>query len=159
MLIKSLLLFNVMISAMRMDAQQTACVFCKIIDGRVKSQIIYRDRTVIAFMDHAPNNPGHVLVVPLGHYQTISDLPDSVARDVFSIGRKISLAIQKTNIPAEAFRFQLNSGKAAGQEVPHCHLHVIPRYMGEKLNTERKIWTDEELERVAVKIRNALEVN
>ena len=75
---------------------------------------------------------------------------------MLSVARRIAIAIKKTDVKAEAFRLQMNSGEAAGQEVFHCHLHIIPRYIGETLNTKNVKTSPEELDVIANKIREAL---
>jgi histidine triad (HIT) family protein len=138
-------------------AQAKPCIFCSIARGQVpQSQIVYRDSSVVAFMDHAPNNPGHVLVIPLVHAKEITKVPDSTARNMMSVARRIAIAIKKTDIKADGFELQINSGEAAGQEVLHCHLHVIPRYVGENLNVKNIKAPPQELEETARKIKEAL---
>ena len=106
-------------------------------------------------MSHGPRNPGHVLIVPRTHAKELIEVPDSTARQMISIARKIALAIRKTEIKCEAFRFQINSGEAAGQTVFHSHLHVMPRYKGDEAN-EGKATSNEELDVVAKKIRDII---
>ena len=138
-------------------AQTKPCMFCLIAHGKVPlSQIVYKDSSVLAFMDHAPDNPGHVLVIPLVHAKEIIEIPDSTARNMLSVARRIAIAIKKTDIKADGFRLQINSGEAAGQDVLHCHLHVIPRYVGETLNVKNIKVPQGELEETARKIREAL---
>ena len=132
------------------------CVFCDIANkNKQESQVVYRDNLVVAFMSHGPRNPGHVLVIPRTHAKELIEVPDSTARQMISIAKKISLTIRKTDIKCEAFRFQINSGEAAGQTVFHSHLHVMPRYKGDEVN-EGKAVSSEELDAVAKKIREAL---
>ena len=138
-------------------AQADACIFCRIAAGTEDQSktIVYSDQSVVAFMSHGPRNSGHVLVIPVTHAKLITELPDSTTRHVMSVARKIALAIQKTEIKADGFNFQINSGEAAGQEVFHVHMHVIPRFANE-LPPSKKIFGVDELELVAVKIREAL---
>ncbi|HUQ66719.1 MAG TPA: HIT family protein [Flavitalea sp.] len=121
-----------------------------------KAEILFMQtaRSIVAFMSHGPRNPGHVLVIPLMHMKLLTELPDSISRNVITAARKIALAIKKTDIRAEGFNFQINSGEASGQEVFHVHMHV-PRYLGEP-ESSKKILEVNKLELVAVKIRDAL---
>jgi len=139
--------------------QDKPCVFCEIAKGNQQAgMVVYRDPWVVAFMNHAPENPGHVLVVPISHSKEITEVPDTTARQMMSVGRKIALAIRNTDIKCEGFNFRINSGEAAGQTVFHSHLHVIPRFKSEVLNREEyKILPSGELESVAKKIRKALQ--
>ncbi len=134
----------------------SSCVFCDIANKNTQeSQVVYRDNLVVAFMSHGQRNPGHVLVAPRTHAKELTEVPDSTARQMISIARKIALTIRKTDIKCEAFRFQINSGEAAGQTVFHSHLHVIPRYKGDEAN-EGKTVSSEELDMIAKKIRDKL---
>ncbi len=108
-------------------------------------------------MSHGPQNPGHVLVVPVAHATYFTDIPDSTAADMMVVARRIVEGIKKTGLPAEAFNLKMNSGKAAGQEVMHAHLHIIPRFAGEQLNTTGKISPAIELDAVAERIRKAMQ--
>ncbi len=138
-------------------AQAKPCIFCSIARGQVQQkQIVYRDSSVVAFMSHAPANPGHVLVIPLVHAKELTAVPDSTTRNMLSVARKIAAAIKQTDIKADGFQFQINSGEAAGQEVLHCHLHVKPRYIGEILNAQHIKSPASELDETARKIREAL---
>jgi len=141
------------------QGQSKPCVFCEIAKGtRQANQVVYRDNLIVAFMSHGPQNPGHVLVIPIIHSKELTEVADSTASQMLSIGRKIALAIRKTDIKCEAFNFKINSGEAAGQTVFHSHLHVIPRFKGEVQNfDEHKISPEEELEAVAKKIKEALQ--
>lgn len=109
----------------------TDCIFCKIVEGSAPSSKVYEDETCMAFMDIQPVNPGHVLVVPKAHYTDLSDLPADTGGQLFQVAQRIALSMPKTNIRNEGVDFFLAHGEAAGQEVFHVHLHVIPRYAGD----------------------------
>ncbi|MDA3941162.1 MAG: HIT family protein [Spirochaetia bacterium] len=104
------------------------CVFCKIINKKIPSYIIFEDKLVIAFLDIQPINNGHVLIIPKNHYALISDVDDTVAARMFNVAQKINAAIRKSNIKAEGLNFWLADGEAAFQTVFHAHLHCIPRF-------------------------------
>jgi histidine triad (HIT) family protein len=134
------------------SAEETKpCVFCEIIAGRVPAAIVYRDDKVVAFLDHAPQNPGHVLVVPIEHAEDLLAIPADTAGHMMRVAQRVASAIRQTDIRSEGFRLTLNSGKSAGQDVPHAHLHVVPRF---KDDDRRPIQPTSELERVAAKIRD-----
>jgi histidine triad (HIT) family protein len=149
--------FSFFLASLNCEAQVDSCVFCRIAAGKEEQSrnIIFKDDLVVAFMSHAPRNPGHVLVIPLSHEKLLTHLPDSTAQRLISVARKVALAIEKTDIQADGFNFQVNSGEASGQEVFHVHMHVIPRFANE-LPPSKKILQVNELELVAVKIREAL---
>lgn len=142
---------------MEVCAQTKPCIFCEIATGKVQErQTVYYNGTVAAFLSHGPDNPGHLLIVPVKHAVQFTDIPDSSLAEMMALTKRLIEAIKKTDIRADAFRIMMNSGKAAGQSVMHAHFHLIPRYAGEVLNTEHKISSPEELEAVADKIRKAL---
>ena len=109
----------------------TECIFCKIIEGSLPSSKVYEDDVCVAFMDIQPVNPGHVLVVPKSHSTDLSDLPADTGAHLFQVAQKIALHIPETNVKSEGINLLVAHGEAAGQEVFHVHLHVIPRYKGD----------------------------
>ena len=109
----------------------TSCIFCKIIDGNVSSSKVYEDDICLAFMDIQPVNPGHVLIVPKVHFEDLADLPIDVGSQLFQVAQRIILILPKSGIKIEGANLFLAHGEAAGQEVFHVHLHVIPRFTGD----------------------------
>jgi histidine triad (HIT) family protein len=139
------------------EAQSKLCVFCEIAQNKTQeSRVVYRDKTIVAFMDYAPITPGHVLVVPLMHATDLLEMPDSIARDMLSVAKKIAAAIKRTDIKAEGIRFLTNAGEAAGQDMFHAHLHIIPRFTGDNFNAKKVKAPANELDEAARKIREAL---
>ena len=102
------------------------CVFCDLIRGSAEVSMCYEDATALAFMDIQPVNPYHVLVVPREHYASLEDLPRDVARHIFEVTATLSKVIPKVAGTA-AMNIVINSGAAAGQDVFHFHVHLIPR--------------------------------
>lgn len=132
------------------------CIFCKIIAGELPSSKVYEDKDVLAFLDIKPINPGHTLVIPKNHFESIHDTPDEIVARISVVAKKIAGAIQK-GIGAEGVNIGMNNGKAAGQIVFHAHVHVMPRYSKDSF----KLWTGKdyktgEREIVAEKIKSAL---
>ena len=134
------------------------CVFCEIIAGtRQQESIVYRDDLVVAFLSIGPRNPGHLLIVPLVHADTFLDIPAATMHDMTDVAKKLARAIPRTDLKMEGFVLQMNSGKAADQSVPHAHLHIIPRYVGEPAEKRPADKVSmAELAPVAAKIRAAL---
>ncbi|MBP7796011.1 MAG: histidine triad nucleotide-binding protein [Elusimicrobiales bacterium] len=99
------------------------CIFCKIINGEVRSNIVYEDDYVVAFNDLNPMAPTHILIVPKKHIATILDISDA---DADIIG-KINLVAKKIaeKFKFEDFRLVANCGKDAGQSVFHIHYHFL----------------------------------
>lgn len=103
------------------------CIFCKIVRGDVKSEKVYEDENVLSFLDINPRAPGHSLVIPKKHVETLADLEDELVADLFKATKKVVVMLKKTINP-DAFTIGINDGKAAGQEVPHLHVNIIPRF-------------------------------
>ena len=103
-------------------------LFIKIIAGELPCSKVYEDDLVFAFMDIRPINQGHVLVVPKQHAQLIKDIDDETVARMFVVAKKINIALRNSDIRTEGINFLMADGKAAGQEVYHSHLHIIPRY-------------------------------
>lgn len=115
-------------TAMAGDAN---CKFCRILAGELPASIVYEDDTCVAFMDIRPVNPGHLLVVPRWHAKLISGLDASTAGHLLVVGAMIGTAIRGSDIRCDAISYTIADGEAAGQEVPHVHLHCIPRFAGD----------------------------
>ncbi len=106
------------------------CVFCDVMQGADEVSICYEDATVIAFLDIQPVNPGHVLVVPTAHYETLQDVPKAVAEHMFQVTTKL-IPVVLAAAGATDMNIVVNSGAAAGQDVMHFHIHLIPRLAGD----------------------------
>ena len=108
-----------------------ACVFCDIIAGRSPVSVVYRDEYCIAVMDICPINAGHPLVIPVNHATHLADLEPRVGGALFGAAQKLAAAIRGSGLKAEGINLLLADGEAAGQEVFHVHLHVLPRFRGD----------------------------
>jgi histidine triad (HIT) family protein len=113
------------------------CIFCRILSGKAEASLVYRDGQVAAFMDIQPVNPGHVLVVPLRHSADLAGLDPADGERMFSLAMRVAAALRRTDLPCEGVNFYLADGRAAGQEVLHIHLHVVPRYSGDGFGLRR----------------------
>jgi len=102
------------------------CIFCKIVKGEIPSMKIYEDSEVLAFLDIEPASLGHCLVIPKKHFESIFDIPKKELNSVMSAVQKISLKYnQEMNI--DALNLIQSNGKIAEQDVPHFHIHIVPR--------------------------------
>ena len=108
------------------------CVFCKIIRGEIPCCKVYEDDLIIAFLDIAPFNIGHTVIIPKDHQNSITTLDEIYANRIIKMAPKIGVALMRT-INAEGFNLFLNNGSVAGQTVWHCHMHVLPRFAGDKV--------------------------
>jgi histidine triad (HIT) family protein len=104
------------------------CIFCQIAARRAQGHYIYQHNCCTAFLDVTPFDPGHTLVVPNKHFARLADLPPDVGAHLFKVGVRISQAIAESNLRSDGFNVFLSDGECAGQEVPHIHLHVLPRF-------------------------------
>ncbi len=102
------------------------CIFCDLIRGAAEVSMCYEDSQVIAFMDIQPVNAGHVLVVPREHYEVLRDIPGDVGRHMYEVATRLIPVVQQV-AGAEDMNIVVNSGAAAGQNVFHYHIHLIPR--------------------------------
>lgn len=107
-----------------------ACVFCEIVSGARPAQMVHEDAATIAFLDHRPLFPGHVLLVPREHHALLADLPADEVEPLFGSARLLTAAVQAA-LGAEGTFLAVNNG--VSQSVPHVHVHVIPRRKGDGL--------------------------
>lgn len=102
------------------------CIFCDLMRGAAEVSICYEDATTIAFLDIQPVNPGHLLVVPREHYETLQDIPAHVGTHLYQVAAKL-IPVVLTASGATDMNIVVNSGVSAGQNVMHYHIHLIPR--------------------------------
>jgi histidine triad (HIT) family protein len=107
-------------------AHHAHCTFCDLIQGAAEVSICYEDSDAIAFMDIQPVNDGHVLVVPRQHYESLLDVPQEIGVHLFQITMRLANAVRAVT-GCDDMNIVVNSGKAAGQDEPHYHVHIIPR--------------------------------
>ncbi len=106
------------------------CIFCKIVRGEIPCAELYATDTVLCFLDIAPVNPGHALVIPKSHHETVFELPEDLASDLLLAMQKVGRAIMDaTN--ATGLNIGMNNYSSAGQLVPHAHFHLVPRHEGD----------------------------
>jgi len=138
------------------------CIFCNILLGKISSSIVYQDDTCTAFMDIQPVNPGHVLVIPNSHASNLAEMEAEVASKLFIVGQRVAAALRESGgIRCEGVNLLLADGEAAGQEVFHVHLHVLPRFKGDGFGYKFPArYSDRpersELDAVALAIKNRL---
>ncbi len=113
------------------DLLATNNVFAEIIAGDAPVSVVYRDDLVMAFTDIQPINQGHTLVIPLRTAQFLNELNDEEAARIFVVGRRVAQAIRASDLLCTGIFMFLADGATAGQEVPHVHLHVVPRFAGD----------------------------
>lgn len=132
------------------------CIFCKIISKEIPANFVYENDKIVAFLDIAPVNPGHTLVVPKKHCENILDAPEDVLHELILATQKISRAMCQ-GLGYKGFNLGVNNGRVAGQLVPHLHFHIMPRKIGDGL----RLWPQRkygkgEAEKIVEKIREKI---
>ena len=134
------------------------CIFCKIVAGDIPSTRIYEDADTLAFMDIGPIIKGHTLVIPKQHYDPITKTPVDVLARLMKVVQKIAQA-QMNGLKADGVNVLNANGTAAGQQVPHIHFHVVPRFKtdGHHWNWAAKKYDSlEEMKKLAEEIKKAM---
>jgi len=106
------------------------CIFCRIVAKEVPAYTVYEDKDCLAFLDINPVNPGHLLVIPKGHYKTITDMPEKLHGHIYQVAWRLALKLQQELDP-DGLKVLQNNNEQAGQVVPHFHVHLIPRVEGD----------------------------
>ncbi len=134
-----------------------SCLFCRIVSGDLEAAVVYKDEDSIVFLDHRPLFPGHCLVVPLRHVETLTDLPESSVGPFFERVQEIARAVE-TAMEAEGTFVAMNN--RVSQSVPHLHVHVVPRKRKDGLKgffwPRTKYKSLEEMKEVANRISSRL---
>lgn len=137
------------------------CVFCQIVADTRKCVLLAADLEALAFMDIHPANPGHCQVIPKGHWPTVFDIPPDAFAAVARLVVRIATGVQRALAPSGLSLVQAN-GSAAGQTVPHLHVHIIPRRDDDRLplNWPRTGVGDADgIAEIAARIRDRLSAN
>jgi histidine triad (HIT) family protein len=136
----------------------TDCPFCQITRGETPAAVVHEDDLSVAFLDRRPLFPGHTLLIPRAHHETLMDLPPGLAGDLFERARVLSVAIEQS-LQAEGLFVGLNN--RISQSVPHLHLHLVPRRKGDGLKgffwPRHPYESEAEMERTAERIRAAMQ--
>ena len=129
------------------------CLFCRIVSGEIPAVIVYEDKDTVAFLDHRPLFPGHLLLVPREHFETLSDLPATQVGPLFTNAQMLSRAVESA-MEAEGSFVAMNN--RVSQSVPHLHVHIVPRRCKDGLKgffwPRTKYKSDEEMEIIREKI-------
>ena len=134
------------------------CLFCRIVSSELPGVVVFEDENSLAFLDHRPLFPGHTLLVPRAHYETLSDLPGKLVGPLFENAQLLSRAVESA-MEAEGTFVAMNN--RVSQSVPHLHIHIVPRRRKDGLKgffwPRTKYKTPEEMEVVQQKIASSLE--
>jgi histidine triad (HIT) family protein len=131
-------------------------IFSRILAGQIPGQFVFRDELWAAVLDIRPVSPGHALLIPLHEAQFLADLPAPTLAALGDRLARLTMAVKSAS-GAPAVNVVVNDGPAAGQEVPHAHLHVFPRFPddGKRLSWPATPYADGELARWAERLRTA----
>jgi histidine triad (HIT) family protein len=137
-----------------------SCIFCKIAQKKVPASHVYEDEQVLAFLDIRPLNQGHTLIIPKKHYENIFEIPIKLNSYLHGIAKQVALAVRKT-VEADGISIIQQNGEAADQEIPHLHVHIIPRFKRQKMPSFTKTTEEEKekLDEIATRIRKNLQIN
>lgn len=127
------------------------CIFCKIAKGEIPYNKIFEDKSFLVFLDIKPVNHGHLLIIPKKHIVWMQEADDKVISDVFKLTKKMMLALKKS------LQCDYVQVSVVGNEVPHFHIHLIPRYYGDNFrNFPTKEYKELEADKVLNKIIQAI---
>ncbi|MFL6473912.1 MAG: HIT family protein [Nitrososphaera sp.] len=132
------------------------CIFCSIISGQEPCVQIRCENGIMVLMDKYPINPGHALLMPTKHYETLLEMPPTEVGKLYSLVPRIARAIISA-VKADGFNVGQNNGIAANQIVPHVHIHVVPRFNDDSPDGKwpsRKVATYEDITKIAQKIKD-----
>ena len=136
---------------------EESCVFCKILLSKTDGHRVFEDEHTLAFLDYRPLFPGHCLLIPKTHLETIADLPNPLISALFLNARKLAGAVQQA---MEAEGTFIAANNRVSQSVPHFHIHIVPRRKGDGLKgffwPRTKYKDAQEIATVASKIKAAI---
>ena len=133
------------------------CIFCKIAKKTIPSKIITETKNSIAFLDTFPLSRGHTLVIPKNHYERVQDMTVDDNTDLFNTVQNVTSKVDRIT---GSTLLAVHNGKASGQEIPHVHVHLIPRELSDQAGPvhsmfkDRPKLSDKELDELCTKIKN-----
>jgi len=140
------------------ESTRSSCAFCKIVSGQVTARLVFEDEISLAFLDHRPVFPGHCLLIPKAHHETLADLPGNLIEPFFRNLQLLARAIEPA-MKADGTFVAMNN--RVSQSVPHLHAHIVPRRRKDGLKgffwPRYPYQSDQEADAVQSAIRDALE--
>ncbi|TBR11549.1 MAG: HIT family protein [Candidatus Nitrosotenuis sp.] len=134
------------------------CIFCKIAKGQIKARTILETQKSLAFLDAFPLAPGHSLIIPKNHYEKIQDMSSADNADLFETVHKV---VSKVDKITGATLVAVHNGRESGQEIPHVHVHLVPRRLDDSAGpihsmfSKRPSLSDKEFDDVLNKIKSS----
>ena len=138
-----------------------SCIFCKIVSGKIPTYKVYEDDNTLAFLDVHPLSKGHTLVIPKVHVGQVEELGERNSEAIFKAVWKLTKYVQLATGTTSSL-IGINNGPESGQEIPHVHVHIIPRSRGDAGDPihatmrDRPTVSKEEMQKIAENIRSAL---
>ncbi|MFA5773594.1 MAG: HIT domain-containing protein [Candidatus Paceibacterota bacterium] len=134
-----------------MNEPKESCIFCKIAKGKIPCHKIFEDKNFLAFLDIQPVSHGHILIIPKKHIVWMYEVDDKIIAGIFKLTKKLMLALKKS------MKCDYVQEWVSGEEIPHFHIHLLPRYSTDDLpNPKRKKYLEGEAENVINKIISML---
>ena len=134
------------------------CLFGKIVARSVEAAIVWEDEVTLVFLDHRPLFPGHCLVIPKTHYETLTDLPEDQVAVLFGMARRVAMAVEQA-MESDGSFVAINN--RVSQSVPHLHIHVVPRRKKDGLRgffwPRQKYESTAEMESVRARLHQAIQ--
>ena len=136
------------------------CIFCNIVEGKIPARKIMETEKSLAFLDVFPLTKGHTLVIPKNHYSKIQEMSNDDNIDLFESVRVLT---NKIELLFSSSLIAIHNGKESGQEVPHVHVHIIPRTVDDgagavhSMFRKRPHFTNDELDQIAEKLNKKIE--
>ena len=142
-----------------MGRDENECPFCLLVAGDSELSLVHEDERTLTFLDIQPILPGHMLVVPKAHAASLSELDPEDGAQMFRVAQAAAHSLRASVLRCDVVNFLLADGEAAGQDVFHVHLHVVPRFDGDgfevRLPTDHAIRPRSELDDVAAALRKS----
>lgn len=129
------------------------CVFCDIVSKELKSYIVYENDKVIAFLDNAPINEGHILLIPKKHYLDVDELPVDILSELMMVSQELVKVLKKV-YDLDGYSIMQNGGMF--NDIGHYHLHIFPRYINDDFSWISSNESFEYSEEIAEKLANAM---
>lgn len=133
------------------------CIFCRIIAGELTAPIVFEDEETMAFLDHRPVFPGHCLLVPRDHFETLTDLPGDLVTPFFTNAQLLARVVESA-LEADGTFVAMNN--RVSQSVPHLHVHIVPRRRKDGLKgffwPRHKYENDEQMQLIRQKIKTSI---
>jgi len=134
------------------------CIFCKIAKKEISSKIVTETENSIAFLDAFPLSRGHTLIIPKHHYEKVQDITFADNTDLFETLHKVIAKVDKIT---GSTLLAIHNGKESGQEIPHVHVHLIPRKLGDSAGPVHSMFknrpklSEDELDKLCTEIKNS----